>query len=164
AEESGRQLRQDLEEQVGLARRRLQEVGQTLHDVAERVGVFHERLTGPAAGGRAAEPLAPQPAVPATEGRNRLGGAGGPGVGGVGGGEVLAGTPGAAAGLACGDVIGSVNDKPVLSGAELRDAVQEAGAGSLTLQVRRAGVLLPVTARLEPSPPQGPAVEAAAPE
>jgi serine protease Do len=81
-----------------------------------------------------------------SKGGNRLGVTVGPGVVVA---EVLPDTPSATAGLARGDVIDDLNGKPVRTGEQLRDLVQQFPAGEeVVLRVTRAAEVREVRTRL----------------
>lgn len=116
-----------------------------------------ERASHPAAPPPAAEPEPPQaesgPEPAEVKGRNRLGVVVAPGVVVA---EVRPETPAAAAGLAPGDVIEGVNDLPVQSSGELRDAVHAIPpGGEATFRIIRERRPVVLTAHHPgPTPPE----------
>lgn len=87
------------------------------------------------------------------EGRNRLGVVVDPGVVVA---KVLPGTPANQAGLLQGDIIRRVNETPVHTGDQLRNAFQQQPPGTteVRLEVKRAGELQPVTVYLDSGRPE----------
>lgn len=69
--------------------------------------------------------------------------------------EVEIDSPAASAGLLPGDVIAAVNGVPVLSGLEVRDAVQAATGDSISLAVVREGQAMEVTPQLPAAVAEG---------